>query len=91
MCIRDRKFREGHGGQAGVDVKGQGSGVACLAVCQPGELLAVAEQEFDLKAGGIITVESHRIEIEIEIGTKQDRPTSGVAVGDDHHPETRCV
>lgn len=80
------KFGEGHGSQAGVDVEGQGLGMAGLAVGQSGELFAVAEQEFDLKAGGIITVERHRIEI--EIGAKQDRHASGVSVDDDHHPET---
>lgn len=59
------QFGERHSGQAGVDMEGQGLRLAGLAVSQPGEWFAVAEQEFDLEAGGIVAVAFHRIESEV--------------------------
>ena len=43
--------QEIEGGHGGVEVKMQGLAVACLTVTQAGELLGVAEQELNLKAG----------------------------------------
>ena len=80
------QFGERHSRQAGVDMEGQGLRLAGLAVSQPSELFAVAEQEFNLEAGYIVAVEFYWIES--EVGAKQNRSASGVAVGHDHHPQT---
>ena len=58
------QFTQGHGGEAGVDLKGEGVGSAGLAVGQPRERLAVAEQKFDLEAGRVIAVEGDGVEVQ---------------------------
>jgi len=63
--------------------------IARLAMRQPRELLAVAEQKFDLETGDVVPVQGDRIEI--EVSTEQDGHTTVVAVGHHHDPARRAV
>ena len=76
------QFAEGHGGEAGIDLKGERIGSAGLAMGEPGELLAVAEQEFNLEAGLVIAVE--RDGVQVQIGAEQEGEPPGPPVDDDH-------
>ncbi len=78
---------ERDGGQAGVGLEGQGGAIARLAVRQPRERLAVAEQEFDLEPGDGVPVPGDRIEI--EVGAEQESHPAGVA--DRRHVRARPV
>jgi hypothetical protein len=79
------QFTQGHGGEAGVDLKREGVGSAGLAMGQPRELLAVAEQKFDLEAGRVIAVEGHGVEV--QRGAEQEGDPLGSPVTDDDHPD----
>ena len=79
------QLTQGHGGEAGVDLKGEGIGSAGLAMGEPGELLAVPEEKFDLKARRIVTVECHWVEV--ERGAEEEGDPLGSPVNDDDHPD----
>jgi len=77
---------EGHGGEAGIDLKGEGIGSAGLAMGEPGELLAVAEEKFNREAGFVIPVE--RDGVQVQIGAKEEGEPLGPRVNDDHDSDT---
>ena len=62
------QFTEGHRGEAGIDLKGEGIGSAGLAMGEAGERLAVAAEKFNLEAGFVIPVE--RDGVQVQIGAK---------------------
>ena len=76
------QFAEGHRGEAGIDMKGHRIGSAGLAMGEPGELLAVAEEKFNLEAGFVIPVE--RDGVQVQIGAKKKGEPLGPPVNDDH-------
>ena len=76
------QFAEGHGGEAGIDLKGEGIGSAGLAVGEPGELLAVAEEKFNLEAGLVVPVE--RDGVQVQVGAEQEGAPLGPQVKDHH-------
>ena len=76
------QFTEGPGGEAGIDLKGEGIGSAGLAMGEPGERLAVAEQKFDLEAGFVIPVASAGVQV--QSGAKEEGDPLGPRVHDDH-------
>ena len=78
------QFTEGHRSEAGIDLKGEGIGSAGLAMSEPGELLAVAEEKFNLEAGLVIPVE--RDGVQVQIGAEQEGDPLGPPVDDDHDP-----
>jgi hypothetical protein len=76
------QFTQGHGGEAGVDLEGEGVGSARLTMSESRELLAVAEEKFNLEAGLVIPVE--RDGVQVQIGAKQEGDPLGPPVKDDH-------
>jgi len=64
------------------DMKGHRIGSAGLAMGEPGELLAVAEEKFNLEAGFVIPVE--RDGVQVQIGAKKEGDPVGPPVNDDH-------
>ena len=75
------EFTERDGREAGVDLKGDRGGASGLAMGQSGILLAVAEEELNLKAGLVIPIQGDGVEG--DIGTEEEGAASGAGFGDD--------
>ena len=69
VSLERLEFTDRDGGEAGIDLKGEGLGSPSLAMGQAGKLFAVAEQEFNLKTGFVVAVE--RDGIDRAIGAEQ--------------------
>ena len=77
------KLRYIHRAQTGIEVEVKLGFGARLAITETRKLFRIAEDEFNLKARFVKTIESQRLEI--NIGAKEDRITIGLGIDHDHH------
>jgi len=70
LGLKEFGFSDIKGDEGGVEVEIESVGIPSLALGQPGELLGVSKNKFDLKSGFVLPIDRQRIQV--RIGGKEE-------------------